>query len=200
MISQYNTSLIQEFTWDDVRKKVQEVDPTLAKLIDQISPSKKYKLFQVKYAYGDLILKDGVLQLPIKKGCLLPVTDPSLDASLKEKLGYNTIPLFLTLHNSNEVFIDTGTRVIPLNLFRAGSLLGLFETADKCFNFSSKWSVSAGARSIFMLPKISETGGFKRLRLQYRLPSRANLHQFSDHWHVFKDYSNFTSFFAAMAQ
>lgn len=94
----------------------------------------------------------------------------------------------MTLHNNNEVFIDTGNRIIPLNLFSAGSLLGLFESVDYMFSQEPevKWSVSSGARTIFMLPKINESGGFNRLRMHYRLPSNMKLQHLSDHWHLFK--------------
>lgn len=180
--------LIQEMNWQEARNQVQSVDKTLADLIDQINPNKSFKLLKVTYSYGDLIFKDGVLYLPKEKRHLISIHDPDLDKKLKEKLNYSSIPLFLTLCNNNEVFIDTGNRIIPLNLFGAGSLLGLFESVDYMFSQQSevKWSVSAGARTIFMLPKINESGGFKRLRANYRLPSNMKLQHFSDHWHLFK--------------
>lgn len=181
-------SVIEEMTWPDAREMVRAVDPVLADIIDKISPNKHYKLLKVRYGYGDLIFKDGVLQIPQENKQLLSIHDSELDPKLKAKLNYSAIPLLLTLHNSNEVFIDTSTRIIPLNVFDAGTLLGLFESVDYLMHQQTnpKWSVSAGARSIFVLPKINETGGFKRLRMHYRLPSNMKIQSFSDHWQLFK--------------
>ncbi len=192
-----DTKLIQEVSWKDVRDSVRAVDAKLADLIDNIDPDPSYQLLKVAYSYGDLILKDGVLQLPMTDRQLLPIDDPLLDKSIKEKLSYSQIPLFLTLHNCNEVFIDTGKRIIPLNLFQPGSLLGLFESVDYMFGqqVKPKWSMSAGARTIFTLPKINESSGLKRLRFHYHLPYDLKIQHFSDHWQLFKliaAHENFT--------
>jgi hypothetical protein len=181
--------LIQQLTWADAREDVTKVDRALGEIIDKISPNKNYPLFKVTYSFGDLVVKNGSLQLPQEKGHLLPLIDAGLDTKTKNKLTYSSIPLFLTLKNCHEVFLDTSDRIIPLNLFKAGSLLGLFESMDFLFNHKSnpKWNVSAGARSLFMLPKISEMQGLKRLCKQYGLDnSYTSLLNFSDHWHVFK--------------
>src|SRR5579871_3844189 len=182
------TPLIQQLTWPEAREHVKQSNKSLAEIIDKISPNRNYLLYKVTYSFGDLIIKNGLLQLPQKKNCVQPLKDIS-DHEIKDKLSYSSIPLFLTLKNCHEVFLDTGDRIIPLNLFNAGSLLGLFESMDFLFNYKSnpRWNVSAGARSLFMLPKISEMQGLKRLAKQYEIDS-SNLQMvnFSDHWHVFK--------------
>jgi len=178
-------------TWDQVRNDVLAVEPELAKIIDAVNPNKEFKLIEACYAYGDLIVKNGLAQLPTSQG-LIPITSPELSTEVKELLSYSSIPLFLTLENDNEVFVDIHTRIVPLNLFHAGSLLGVFETADFIFGRESaaKWSVSAGSRSIFALPKINDNLGLKRLRSHYDFENTLRANSLFDHFHLFSAIAN----------
>ncbi len=180
---------IEELTWEDVRHEVQKLNPIFSAIIDRLSPGKKYKLIKARYFNGDLIIDNGVLT-PFSQ------TTGGLQKKCLEKLKYSPIPLFLTLKKAHEVFVQTDTRVIPLNTFQAGSLLGLFESIDAMFGkiSSPRWSVSAGARSIFMLPNVNESIGFSRLRMEYDLPASMELKQLSNHWHVFKEISQHANF------
>lgn len=190
-----DNSFLEELSWEQVQAEVRHVAPELASIIDKISPSAKYKLIRATYAYGDLIVNSGVLQLPDHQGKIYPIT--SLSDPLAHKLTYSPIPLFLTLEKANEVFINASSRIIPLNLFNPGSMLGLFEAMDYYFERSStpQWSVSAGARSIIMLPKITESSGLKRLRNEFKLPASTRLKYLSDHaslFHAITKHENFT--------
>jgi hypothetical protein len=185
---------LQEVTWEDVRLDVKKVNSKLAELIDKINPDKRYKLIKATYAFGDSVIKNGIPCIPVVKGKPpLPITDANVPQNIKNKLAYSNIPLFLTLKNSNEVFVDTGTRIIPLNLFNAGSILGLFESLDYIFKRTAstpKWSVSAGARTIFTLPKITEKTGSRRLCMQYGLSSGTQMRYLADQWEVFVAIAN----------
>lgn len=182
--------------WEDVRTSVKKVNPELAEIIDRINPDKRYPLIKASYRFGDLIVKDGVTQLPDKNGTLLPLTDPSIRKNIKEQLSYSAIPLFLTLKNANEVFINSASRAIPLNMFYPGSLLGLFESLDYMFGraSTSKWCVSAGGRNLFTLPKINEISGFKRLKIAYDLDSKIQPRYLTDHWKIFHAITNHKNF------
>jgi len=144
---------LQEMEWQDVRQEVKAVNSELAAIIDKLSPTKRYKLIKASYNFGDLILKDGIAHLPSTTGIPSSITDLNSDAKLKSNLSYSSIPLFLTLKNANEVFIDTGSRIVPLNIAYPGNMLGLFESMDFLFKQPTlpKWSVTAGSRCIFML-------------------------------------------------
>lgn len=178
---------LQILTWQQARADVLNTNPELATLIDQLSPDNSYQLIKASYLFGDLVIDNGVLQIPSTTGALSRYDDLSCDSEIKQQISYSIIPLILTLNAANEVFIDTGSRIIPLNLFYSGSLLGLFEIMDYNFNNMTrpKWSVSAGARSIFMLPKISESIGFKKLRMNFNIPPSLNLKKMENHWSVF---------------
>lgn len=187
MFNEYSNGL-QELTWTEIRDDVLRVNPELAAIIDQINPDNRFKLIKATYSYGDLIIDNGVLCLPTQAEKTIPITDSQFtNHPLIKKLTYSTIPLSLALENCSEIFINTGSRVIPLNLCNPGSMLGLFETMDYYYSYPSqpKWSVSAGARSIIMLPKITESSGLKRLRNEFRLPASMRLKYLSDHALVF---------------
>lgn len=193
MVDLSNSETIQLVSWKN--KEIQEYfrkgDPKLAHLISQINPNESEKLIKLTYQYGDLIVQNGQIQIPISKNCLVPINHPDVPESLKSALDYSPIPLFFLLNKSSEVFIQTEKRAIPLNLFHPGGLLGLFETIDYLLNRRSSpmWNVSAGARSIFMLPKISETQSFKRLNQIYGIPMVLQPKDFPDHWQVFVEIS-----------
>ena len=181
--------------WQDIREKVRILNPEFADIIDKINPDKNYPLIQASYNFGDLIIKDGETFLPTEKG-LISLNDPNQPKVIGKELAYTSIPLFLTLENSNEVYIHSDERAIPLNTFHAGSLLGLFESIDfMCErSSSSRWCVSAGSRNLFMLPKLNDIAGFKKLKIEFDLDTAIQPRQLTDHWRLFKDIAQHPNF------
>lgn len=176
-------------TWQDVREKVLKVNKELVSIIDKLNPDNRHKLIEVKYFYGDLIVSDGATYLPDEYSKKLhPIDSQEISSEIRKQLNYSTIPLFLLLEKDCEVFLDSENRVIPLNLYNKGSLLGLFETADfMCgYESTSKWSVSAGSRSIVMLPKIADNVNLERIKAFYNIPSNLMAKKPTDHWELFK--------------
>jgi hypothetical protein len=174
-------------TWKEVRDQVAAVNKQLANVIDECNPTDNFKLIKASYIYGDIIVNQGVVNFPVELDGLQPLNNVNLPKTIKSLLSYQTIPLFLTLKNDNEVFVNTGNRIVPLNLFHQGSLLGVFETIN--FTYGKKtsptWCVSAGARSIVMLPRITDNLGLDRLRLRYDIPATIQLQSLQDHWDFF---------------
>ncbi len=187
---------VKEIIWQDVREEVKAVNASLYEIIEKANPSAEYKLFKVKYKFGDLITENGLLNLPDIKGSLFPITSSSIPTEIKDKISYRSIPLFLVLKNSCEVFVDMDTRTVPLNVFNPGSLLGLFETHDYLTDRSSDpiWTVSAGGRSIFMLPSLAANQGINRLRRYYDFPIKKIPTHLKDHWEFFKAIVNSPKF------
>lgn len=183
-------------TWKEIRDTVAKVNPLLTNIIDECNPSDNFKLAKVRYLYGDIIVNQGTVNFPDELGKLRPLQNINLPKAISSSLSYQTIPLFLTLKNDNEVFVDTGSRVVPLNLFHQGSLLGVFEAINFMYGkrTSPKWCVSAGARSILMLPRITDNLGLDRLRLRYDVPATRRLQTLSDHWDFFTTIARHESF------
>src|SRR5207302_10084921 len=133
--------------WKDVCQSVEQLNPQLAKIINSISLKTHHKLIKATYSFGDLIIKEGRLCLPIE------------NEKLYTQLNYSPIPLALLLNKSAEVFIENSANPpLPLNILHPGDFFGTFETVNFMMNKQSSpvWNVSAGARSTFMLPKISD--------------------------------------------
>lgn len=185
---------IKIVTWPEVRQEVISVNKQLGNIIDECMPSSKHKLVKVSYSYGDIIVDNGFVKLPTPDG--LKFIEEIDNSEIKNQLLYQPIPLFLTLKNDNEVFVNTGNRVVPLNLFHQGSLLGIFETIDYIYNkkSTSKWCVSAGARSIAMLPRITDKIGLDRLRQRFNIPATLPLQTLQDHWDFFTAITKHESF------
>ena len=174
--------------WADIRNKVKAVNESIVNIVDQIRPKDQPDLIEIDYLYGDTIIDNGTLQIPNKHNLLVPVKDSDFSKNIIRALSYQGIPLCLNLENDNEVFMNTRTRSVPLNLCQQGNMFGLFEAIDYIFDrpIKAMWSVSAGSRTIIMLPKISNELGLKKLRKHYDLSSTIRLKKLTDHFEVFK--------------
>ncbi|MCK4870910.1 MAG: hypothetical protein KAS93_07360 [Gammaproteobacteria bacterium] len=186
---------VEILTWSDIRSKVVGANKELASIIDAIDPSAHYKFIKANYVFGDLIIRNGELQLPANDS-LVGVMHEDVSQEVKNQISYSNIPLMLSLDKDNEVFVDTGSRIVPLNLFHKGSLLGLFEIIDFMFKHkaTSSWSISAGSRSIMMLPKITDKISLNRLRMFYDIPSTIRVKYLSDHWELFRAIARHSNF------
>jgi hypothetical protein len=160
---------VREGSWKDFRDSVKEVNQGFYEVIEQINPSDKYGLIEVTCPYGEKITDLGTICLPDKDGVFRRLDDPRLPNKYRELLGYCPTPLTLQLTNGAEVFVDTTERIIPLNIFAPGDLYGLFEALMPLTGcpISPCWSVTAGARSVFLGAKVTDAIGHKRLKEKY---------------------------------
>jgi hypothetical protein len=186
---------IQELTWYQVKDQVKAVNPTLFDIIEDWQPPAHFKLYKISYRYGDKIIKNGVLHVPGSNGSAVPISSARVHVNVKESLSYSHVPLGLLLNNGQEVFIENEDRVIPVAFFTPGVVLGLWESLEEKSSFAMQkfLDVSAGARSIFLLPKVAEAGSFERLKKFYgvRQPMPRKL---SDHAAIFAQISKHKAF------
>ncbi len=182
---------IKEGTWLDFRESVKKVNLELFDIIEKIAPDQHYKLFEVTYLYGEKITDLGTVCLPGKDGRPLRLDDPKLPNVYREQLGYGPTPLILQLSNGSEVFVDTGERIIPLNVFTPGDFFGLFEAVIPLTesSFLPCWNVTAGARSVFMGARVSDAIGHKRLRSEYGILAEPPK-RIIDQWDIIKTIAN----------
>lgn len=184
---------LERLYWDEVRASVSDLNPELARIIDGLSPSKSLYLYKASYPYGSSILNEGDLFLPgqSEKLCLFKEYASN---KLKNDLGYNnnSNPAAFVLSKSLELFISLPDRIIPFAVIEAGSIFGIWRILD--FNHAQKqshaatalWDMSAGARSAFMLPKISDAAGIDRLSRKFD-SSIEKPKALRDHWNIFKN-------------
>jgi hypothetical protein len=180
---------ISVVTWKDVRDDVTKVNPQLAKLIDNFNPDDTHKFAKVKYYYGDIFVKNGQTLFPNKENRLVPALDPSMDPKIQEEFSYIPNLAFIPLNRSSEVFFDTGQRAVPIHVFQKGQISSTYDTYDYLMGIKPNtiWSFSAGSRSIFMLPKITDKINLQKLCSTYNIHSTIQVKNLTDHWELFKN-------------
>ena len=172
-------------------KGIERVNPELAKIIKDLSPSDDHTLYVLNSPYGCLHTRNGKLYLPNAQGLMLPLNDYK---GLREDLSYNrgSNPVSLVLKNSFEVFINYEQRTITSGLMvEKGSLFGTWIVLNKQFAHHPTfiWNISAGARSIFMLPKIFDSLGYARLSDKFNVDVDVPK-DLMGHYNVFKALAN----------
>ncbi|MDO8954564.1 MAG: hypothetical protein Q7V63_06925 [Gammaproteobacteria bacterium] len=178
--------IAEQVFWKEVCTQVHALNPQLANAIESIKDADKKTLIKVRYKFGDLILNSGAVQLPVETGDCLPLSHPDCKR-FSIALSYAPVPLGLILRQGVEIFVDSSNYITPLNLLKPGNLFGLFEVLDSAANnpVAPVWSITAGARSTFFLPKISDRQGHERLKRSFNVPADPP-RKLSEQWNVFK--------------
>jgi hypothetical protein len=187
---------LEQVRWLEVRDEVYKCNPELAERCDSNSKyGDDYPLFKIRYPYGASMVNKGEFCFPTTDGKTISIKDERIPQFLKTHLMYSHIPLALMMDNSSEVFIKVGNRAVPLNFLDSGDLFGLFELMNILGLSQSLdtpiWDVSAGARSTFMLPSISDMISHnkikKKLGADIYLP-----YNLSAHWETFVDINKYS--------
>lgn len=185
---------LEKVYWQDIRKEYAKVNPKVAEIIDTISPDKKFPLLKSTYSFGENILIDGkctVSKAVANDSALADILKAQKISDLQGLFDYSPIPLGVILNKSCEVFVEIQDRIIPVFVLSAGDLFGVFETIDLLYGVKSTplWNIMAGARSLFMLPKINNNLWHKKLMKHFNINVRAPK-TLEDHWGVFNAIAN----------
>ena len=179
-------------TWLQVREDVAKVNPELASVIDSTDPGRDMLVYRVAYPYGSEILKEGKFYLPDKKGGLISISETSSEIANDLNYNLNSNPMSLSLKNTMEIFtINKDGLTLPYSIVNPGSFFGTWRILSEslsgtpCFHPAFKWDLTAGGRSVFLLPKVTEFIKHNRLmrEMGLSLPPPKN---FNEHWNVFK--------------
>jgi hypothetical protein len=194
---EFGKTSIEQLTWKEARKDIARVKPAFSAKVDEISPDDSLKLYRVSYPFGSDILKNGKLFLPDGKGGTLPIDSPDLDKSIKDDLQYSpNMPIGMVINNSIELYSNVMERTIPwVPMFpgRIFSLWGMLQASETISMKGNIWNIVAGSRSLLMLPKISQTGGYNRIKKLFSLQS-AMPTGLTDQWPLFKELANTPAF------
>lgn len=146
--------------WEEVKAEVEALDPVLFQSIEAFGPTSKHTLFKARYPYGAEILKNGVFA------------------------SGESYPFVLVLKKNLEFYLNyQSVSVSPFGVLKPGTLLG------KSTEPHALWNLSSGARSLFILPKIAESGGFGKLQKKFSLGAPKPV-ALRDHWEVFRELVN----------
>lgn len=151
---------IQPLSWSDLSETVKEADPQLYNIIDSIQPSDDLKLFEATYQYGDLIYDNYQTFLPQTQGHSIPLDSDDIPQNIRDDLSYHPLPLGLITNKTAETFFASEDRIFSLAHQHAGGIIG----AEKQLTNNNPFSISAGARSFHLLPRITESVSHRRLK------------------------------------
>ncbi len=190
---------VEELSWSSIREDVVNTNSALAKIIDQINPTKELSFLKISYPYGSEIFKNGSFYLPNSSGQLVPIEHQTIHPHIKNLLTYPSasIPVCLILKNSIELSMALKDRIISFcGLITSGELFGeqqIFSSEESGKLPLFLWNITAGARSIFMLPKISEKEKHNKLKKTLRLKQNKPKN-YLDHWEIFRSIANNSDF------
>jgi hypothetical protein len=183
---------IKQVTWQEARKEVMRANPELAGLIDNIDPGSEYTLYKACYPYGYESVQNGCFCWPDKDGNPFPLADSDVSNKIKEDLLYNlgSNPVTLVLKNALEIFMEMETHTIPFAIVPAGGTIstGVILDPDSEMNVQPAflWKISAGARSLFMLRKISIAKKYNKIKeiTNIKIDSPKNLFEHGKVFHA----------------
>lgn len=170
--------------WKSIRDVVHKINPDFAKIIDNLDVSDDFILYKARYPFGSMIIDVNKFYLPYNDK-LVPLDDPQIPEELKKLLGYNSyntgsLPLGICLNRSVELYMQQSDhRLIPFSLMDKGKIFGLWGSLNRNISYIAPkvWHMTAGARCIFFLPKITDTPSYKKLckARSIKLPMPTNL-------------------------
>ena len=174
-------------TWKEIRSQVKTTTPELADIFDEIEPDDKFKFIVIDYPFGSKVIEAGVVNVPDQNGELVPITDQSVNKTLKNELSYCSVPFGFVQEKCVEVYRELPNRIFSVGLTSAGSgiEMGIWEY----FGDFAGYTVSSGARSLCMVPSISDVGFHNRINHYFELSTAAPINA-TDHGSIFREVAN----------
>lgn len=164
---------IQETTWKETGKLFKTLRPALYKIISKLSPDESFKMYRVSYPYGMKIIKNDKLHFPGEDYQEISIDDSLVPSSLRNNLKRRSFPFAVMLNNKAEIYKRMANRLISRFVLEPGSFFGLWGQLDKSKSEYVKWgwTLISGAKSVYMLPKISSATGHRKVQAQYGISS-----------------------------
>ncbi|MCL5260964.1 MAG: hypothetical protein M1561_04710 [Gammaproteobacteria bacterium] len=186
---------LQTVYWKDIRDKIFATNPDFALLVDELSPGKDYPLYLAKYRYGDVIVDEGICRIPLPEtGELVLASDSRLPADVRSGLGYCAprFPPGVVLKNSIQLCLTPKINYVSWLKYPQGVIFALWKylTPEANFHPVKIFNITAGVRSIFMVPNIGDAKFHKNLRLKHNLPNLPLPKSLNEHWPIFTALTN----------
>jgi hypothetical protein len=179
---------IQRIKWADVREQTLLVNPGLSAALDQIAAEDQPNLYLAEYLFGESIIDEGGLQVPYQNQ-FHSIHDEQLPADLRKDLNYTRLPAMLSLNKTSEYFTDFSERIFPIHLIEPGTMMGAWEVLDHTNTVYQHqiWRIVAGARTLFMVPKITDQLSHNRMQRAFGLSELHPPHHLFNHGKIFAD-------------
>ena len=159
---------VEIVTWNEVGSKVKQVNPNLYDVIAELNPSHHYPLLHISYPFGANIIQEGQLCAPTHD-----FSASALNDKLPKSILQNLMPVMLSLNKTSEIYLESATRIMPYKIVLPGQLFFCpddYVTGEIPTALRLPWRIAAGTRSIFMLPKVTESISHKKLRVEFKVP------------------------------
>jgi len=177
--------------WENVKGQVTDLNPDLATLIESVPGIHSTKFILAKFPFGTSLLHHKVSFWDLDKNPLFR-ENPSVKKELSKLLDYTwqITPPGILLENTMELYINMQSHTIPLRVIKPGELLALhtfFEHDAVCNIIENAYSLMAGSRSLFLLPKISHKLYNQRLRKRYGISENLLPKSFFEHFDLLNE-------------
>ncbi len=188
----------KKLCWQDVKASVSKFNYDFYCEVEKLSPGEDYPLYLFSYDYGDLIGDEKGIFIPSSESASsIHLGGPGTPPELYADLGYgaSTSPLGLTYKRSFEWFYQTQKGDIypayldsPGTLFNCGHVFSQ-NNQRNVYLPNGVLSMTAGARSAFLLAKIGDNLKHKKLQsiFQFNCPSPKH---YKEHFKIFKAISD----------
>lgn len=183
--------------WNDIRTRIAKVEPTFAKIVDELNPDKTLPLYLAYYPYGSTDADTQSSFFPKPDGGFYRLSDACASKDVVKHLGYsiNHTPFGMVLEKELEYFIDLKEEgiTIPWLVYVPGKIFPfsriLNKKSHRIYEPNGVLSSTAGARSAFMLPNIGSATNHSNLQRDFNVksPPPKSLYE---HWNVFKEIVN----------
>lgn len=164
---------IKVSNWLDEQTNIKAVNPRLFEILKACNPSNQHRFIKIRAPFGFDIYKNGGLFFP--DGNEGGLAYSHINNEIANLLSYSTSPVALILNKTVEIYIERPDgKVTPFKLFYPGDTFGEWSImpAPKIIPRQPwGWNVRAGARTIFMPFKISDSQSFNKVKEKYNLKS-----------------------------
>lgn len=161
---------LEILSWQEVIGSIENFNPELANIIYRLDPPSNFKFIRARYYYGDEVLTKGVLNLR-SKGKLMPFTSREIPSEYVKELSYAMTPLGMSLNKNLELFITDRENIVPYIVYESGCLFGLWSILSDKDRLNSLYrksiTMTAGNKSMYILPKVTDTRSFNRLKREF---------------------------------
>ncbi|MDQ5921846.1 MAG: hypothetical protein QG673_1905 [Pseudomonadota bacterium] len=183
---------VEELSCEEALPILTKISPELVKAIKDLPETHRYPFYKASYHFGAQIVDQKGVYLPLSNGTSILINDPLVPQPLKNGLGYiagSSYPIGIVLNKKCEFYLQNGEKITPYIMLKPGDIFGISKTFTKnvddtpstCF-----WDLVAGARSVFMLAKISSNPQHTLIKRKYGLVSRPPTN-YLNQWQVFKE-------------
>lgn len=152
---------LQILPWQAIQGQLSATHPLYA-LINNLKPSERHPLILARYHFGDNIISNGQWQAPSQA----PIFDRDIWHQCRAFLNYSPIPIGILLNRSAEYYLQEANRTVPYQILREGDVFGQL---NQCSTIQPQKRLSAGIKTLFLLPKVDDHHSINWLKKYFNL-------------------------------